>query len=65
MNLAFSRLPVMIILIVAVFLLIAAIFQWLWNITMPDVFNQKTINYGQAFRILLIAWLLFGSVNLG
>ena len=40
-------------------------FQWLWNITMPDVFNLKKINYWQAFRLLLIAALLFGCVRLG
>lgn len=59
------RLFVLIIAGVAIFLLIAALFQWLWNITMPDVFNLKKINYWQAFRLLLIAALLFGCVRLG
>lgn len=58
------RLFVLIIAGVAIFLLIAALFQWLWNITMPDVFNLKKINYWQAFRLLLIAALLFGCVRL-
>jgi hypothetical protein len=48
----------------ALFLLVTALFQWLWNITMPDVFNLKKINYWQAFRLLLIAALLFGCVRL-
>jgi len=38
-----------------------AIFQWLWNITMPLVFDLKRIMFWQAFRILLLAWLLFGG----
>jgi hypothetical protein len=48
-------------LVIALFLLLAGLLQWLWNITMPDVFNLKKINYWQAFRLLLIAGLLFGG----
>jgi len=60
----FPNLLVFIIIGVALFLLVTALFQWLWNITMPDVFNLKTINYWQAFRLLLIAGLLFGCVKI-
>lgn len=60
----FPNLLVLIIVGLALFLLITALFQWLWNITMPDVFNLKKINYWQAFRLLLIAALLFGCVRL-
>jgi hypothetical protein len=35
-----------------------AVFQWLWNATMPDVFGLKTLHYWQAFRLLLLASLL-------
>ena len=45
--------------------LVAYILQWLWNITMPDVFNLKVISFWQAFRLLLIAFILFGSGNIG
>jgi hypothetical protein len=43
------------------FFVLVAIFQWLWNITMPQVFNLNAVTYWQAFRILLIAGFLFGS----
>ena len=41
--------------------LLTALFQWLWNITMPQVFNLKIITFWQAFRLLLIAAFLFGA----
>lgn len=43
------------------FVILVAIFQWLWNITMPQVFDLRTITYWQAFRILIISGFLFGS----
>jgi len=46
--------------LVAVTLALAALLQLLWNMTLPDVFGFKTINYWQAFRLLLIAAILFG-----
>lgn len=49
---------------IALVLLAAALLQWLWNITMPDVFNFKKITYWQAFRLLLIASILFGGTNI-
>ncbi|MFO8191683.1 MAG: hypothetical protein R6U08_02750 [Bacillota bacterium] len=53
----FILLPIM----VAVLLfLVSAILQWLWNITMPQVFVLREINFWQAFRLLLIAGILFG-----
>ncbi len=51
----------MFLLLVGVFFVVAALLQWLWNITMPDVFNLKTISYWQAFRLLIIAGVLFGA----
>lgn len=42
-----------------------AIFQWLWNITMPQVFSLATITFWQAFRLLLIAAFLFGTGRTG
>lgn len=41
--------------------LMIALFQWLWNITMPQVFNLNAITYWQALRLLLIAAFLFGT----
>ena len=39
-------------------------FQWLWNITMPDIFACKPVSYWQRFRLLIIAQILFGSAAL-
>ena len=53
----------MIPLAIGGFFLITWLFMWLWNITMPQVFNLKVIAYWQAFRLLLIAGILFGSIR--
>jgi hypothetical protein len=54
---------ILLLIPVAIFLffVLVGIFQWLWNITMPQVFNLRMITYWQAFRILLISGFLFGS----
>ncbi len=41
--------------------LVTLFFRWLWNITMPDVFGLKSLTFWQAFRILLLASILFGG----
>ena len=46
---------------IVVFFVLVAIFQWLWNITMPQVFNLRMISYWEAFRILIISGFLFGG----
>lgn len=46
----------------AFFLLVWAL-QWLWNMTMPEVFNLSRIRYWQSFRLMLIATILFGLTN--
>ena len=38
-----------------------AFFQFLWNITVPEIFRLKTIRYWQAFRLLLMASMIFGA----
>lgn len=46
----------------------SALLMWLWNITMTRIFNLRDITYWEAFRLLLIAGLLFGggfSFNMG
>jgi hypothetical protein len=48
-------------LIIVVYFIFVFIFQMLWNSTMPQVFGLKPIRFWQAFRILLIAGILFGS----
>ena len=48
---------------VCMFFFMAWIFRWLWNITIPQIFNLKEITYWQAFRLLLIAGIIFGSIS--
>jgi hypothetical protein len=38
----------------------AAVLKWLWNITLPELFGFKTVRYWQAFRLMIIAQLIFG-----
>ncbi len=50
-------------LIVVLAALATAVFQWLWNITMPEVFALKEITFWQALRLLILtSFLLSGSV---
>jgi len=41
--------------------IIVTIFRWLWNTTMPEVFGLKQLSFWQAFKIMLLAGLLFGG----
>ena len=38
-----------------------ALLRWLWNITMPDVFNLNVITFWQCFRLLLIAKIVLAG----
>ncbi len=53
-----------ILLIITAAFAVPAIFMWLWNITCPQVFNLSEITYWQAFRLLLLAAMLFGGFHL-
>jgi len=57
------QLLILIPLVILLVFIAAALFQWLWNTTMPEVFNLKMITFWQAFRLLLIAGLLFGGYH--
>lgn len=59
----FSTMISMIVLGICIFFLVAWLFRWLWNITMPQVFKFNEITYWQAFRLILIAAILFGGPN--
>ena len=56
--------PLFLLGIVLLVLLVSALLKYLWNITMPQVFGLNTITFWQAFRLLLIAGILFGSFNI-
>jgi len=58
----------MLIIILLLFILlfiVPAILGWLWNMTMPELFNLKEISYWQSFRLIIISAILFspGMVN--
>jgi hypothetical protein len=52
---------VMIPVIVTIFVAMVFIFQLLWNTTMPHVFQSRQITFWQAFRLLLLASIIFGG----
>ena len=54
---------VFVALVLSVFL-VTAIFQWLWNITMPEAFGLRPLTYWIAFRLLIIANILFSPCYL-
>ena len=60
-----SQLVLMTLIIIGAPVVGSAVFQWLWNITMPDVFSLKRIRYWQAFRLLVMAFILFGWTAFG
>ena len=47
-----------VLVVIALVLLATAVFQWLWNITMPEAFGLRQIGFWVAFRLLLIAGFL-------
>lgn len=49
------------VVFVILIFVVTALFRWLWNITIPDVFGLKRITYWQAFRLLILAAMLFGG----
>lgn len=56
--------PVFWTIILGLVFVIPAVLQWLWNITFPKLFGWPTITYWEAFRIMIIADLLFGGSHL-
>jgi len=61
-NLAGPDLLIIGLIVLLVFIL-PALLQWLWNMTIPDVFGLRTITFWQAFRLLLICGILFGRFS--
>jgi len=58
---AFGSLLALLLVIAIIYLLLALLLKWLWNITIPTVFGLKEITYWQSLRLLIIAGLLFGG----
>lgn len=42
----------LVLLVIGLLFLATWILQWLWNMTMPEVFNLKKITFWQAFRLI-------------
>lgn len=55
---------ILIALVVLTAIIVPLIFQMLWNSTIPEIFGLKSLRYWQAFRLLLIAFLLFSAGGL-
>ena len=41
--------------------ILVVVFRWLWNSTLPDVFGVHEVTFWQAFKIMLLAGILFGG----
>jgi len=65
-QLGISFAPFLLFLIVVPVLVacFTIIFQMLWNTTMIKIFKLPMITFWEAFRLLLIAWFLFGGFAL-
>lgn len=46
---------------IIVIILVIYLVQWLWNSTLSEVCNFKKITFFQAFKIMLLAFLLTGK----
>lgn len=57
------QLIVYVLLFPIVIYIVISLFQYLWNTTMPAIFNLKEVSFWQAFRLLLIAAMLLGVTN--
>jgi len=40
---------------------------WLWNTTLPRIFPDQVrmLSFGEALRLMILAWLLFGAGAFG
>lgn len=61
MSRVFAVFPVFLLVAVVVLFALSALLQWLWNITMTKIFGVREITYWEAFRLLIIAGILFGG----
>ena len=51
----------LIVVVPVIVFIVTALFQYLWCITMPQVFGLRPITFWQAFRLLLLASMLFSG----
>ena len=48
-------------IVIVIYVVMVFVFQLLWNTTMPQVFKLGQITFWQAFRLLLLATIIFGG----
>jgi len=51
--------------IIALFFVLSAAVQYLWNMVLPDVTHLAKITYWQAAALLLLSRILFGNFHFG
>lgn len=56
-----ANLIVGLLIVIALFVAFVFLFRWLWNTTMPEVFDTRRLSFAQALKILLLAGILFGG----
>jgi hypothetical protein len=53
----------LIVFIFVLLFIVPAILQWLWNMTIPELFQLKEISFWQAFRLIIICKILFAATT--
>jgi hypothetical protein len=46
-----------------VFLGLTALFMWLWNTTLTELFDWPMLQYKQALKLMLMSAILFGTAG--
>ncbi len=52
-----------VLFVIVMLFIVPALLQWLWNMTIPELFGSKEIRYWQAFRLIIICQILFGATS--
>jgi len=52
---------VFIVFVILFIFVVPGIFRWLWNMTCPQLFHWPEIEYWQAFRLIVMAGIVFGG----
>ncbi len=60
-----SRKPFFILIPVILFFVLGGLVMVLWNYTLPQLFNTKSISYWQALGLFALCRILFGSFGFG
>jgi drug/metabolite transporter (DMT)-like permease len=63
MNMSADWIATLIFVGCFVFLGLTALFRWLWNTTLPELFEWPTVTFVQAFKLMLMSAILFGAVG--